>query len=60
MGIDADVAVEAVGVPEAFEMRTRVVRAGSGGTNIGAHGRPAPLHLEDLWSRDIIIGPAQS
>lgn len=55
MGIGADVAIEAVGVPEAFEMCTRAVRAGGGVANIGVHGRSATLHLEDLWSRDITV-----
>ncbi|MEE1742915.1 MULTISPECIES: zinc-dependent alcohol dehydrogenase family protein [unclassified Streptomyces] len=54
-GLGADVAIEAVGVPEAFEMCTRMVRAGGRVANIGVHGRPATLHLEDLWSRDITI-----
>ncbi|MCX4862491.1 zinc-dependent alcohol dehydrogenase family protein [Streptomyces sp. NBC_00257] len=54
-GLGADVAIEAVGVPEAFEMCTRMVRPGGRVANIGVHGRPATLHLEDLWSRDITI-----
>lgn len=54
-GLGADVVIEAVGVPEAFEMCTRMVRPGGRVANIGVHGRPATLHLEDLWSRDITI-----
>lgn len=54
-GLGADVAIEAVGVPEAFELCTRVVRPGGHVANIGVHSRPATLHLEDLWSRDVTI-----
>ncbi|MFB7172847.1 alcohol dehydrogenase catalytic domain-containing protein [Streptomyces sp. NPDC056254] len=54
-GLGADVAIEAVGVPEAFEMCTRMVRPGGRVANIGVHGRPATLHLEDLWIKDVTI-----
>ncbi|MFC9926143.1 zinc-dependent alcohol dehydrogenase family protein [Streptomyces sp. NPDC127190] len=54
-GLGADVAVEAVGVPESFELCTGVVRPGGRVANIGVHGRPATLHLEDLWSRNVTI-----
>lgn len=54
-GLGADVVVEAVGVPEAFEMCTRMVRPGGRVANIGVHGEPSVLHLEDLWSKDITI-----
>ncbi|MDI3406874.1 zinc-dependent alcohol dehydrogenase family protein [Streptomyces cavernicola] len=54
-GLGADVVVEAVGVPEAFEMCTRMVRPGGRVANIGVHGKPAALHLEDLWIKDVTI-----
>ncbi|KWX04333.1 alcohol dehydrogenase [Carbonactinospora thermoautotrophica] len=54
-GLGADVAMEAVGVPETFELCTRLVRPGGRVANIGVHGKPAPLHLEDLWIRDVTI-----
>ncbi|MEH1017219.1 zinc-dependent alcohol dehydrogenase family protein [Micromonospora sp. CPCC 206060] len=54
-GLGADVAIEAVGVPEAFELCTRLVRPGGRVANIGVHGKPATLHLEELWNRDITI-----
>ncbi|MEU2161552.1 alcohol dehydrogenase catalytic domain-containing protein [Streptomyces chengbuensis] len=54
-GLGADVVVEAVGVPETFEMCTRMVRPGGRVANVGVHGRPAALHLEDLWIRDVTI-----
>ena len=54
-GLGADVAIEAVGVPESFELCTRLVRPGGHVANIGVHGRPATLHLEDLWIRNVTI-----
>jgi alcohol dehydrogenase len=54
-GLGADVAIEAVGVPEAFELCTRLIRPGGHVANIGVHGAPATLHLEDLWIRNVTI-----
>lgn len=54
-GLGADVAIEAVGAPETFEMCTRMVRPGGHVANVGVHGKPAALHLEDLWPRDLTI-----
>ncbi|MFD1537308.1 zinc-dependent alcohol dehydrogenase family protein [Nonomuraea guangzhouensis] len=54
-GLGADVAIEAVGLPETFELCTRLVRPGGHVANIGVHGAPATLHLEDLWIRDLTI-----
>jgi alcohol dehydrogenase len=54
-GLGADLAVEAVGIPGTFELCTRVVRPGGRVANVGVHGAPATLHLEDLWIRDVTI-----
>lgn len=54
-GLGADVAFEAVGVPETFELAARLIRPGGRLANIGVHGRPVALHLETLWSRDVTI-----
>ncbi|WP_181764355.1 alcohol dehydrogenase catalytic domain-containing protein [Streptomyces albidus (ex Kaewkla and Franco 2022)] len=54
-GLGADVTIEAVGTPETFEMCTRMVRPGGHVANVGAHGKPAVLHLEDLWLKDLTI-----
>jgi alcohol dehydrogenase len=54
-GLGAEVAVEAVGVPATFELCTTLVRPGGRVANIGVHGKPATLHLERLWIRDITI-----
>lgn len=54
-GRGVHVAIEAVGIPETFELCVRAVRPGGHVANIGVHGKPATLHLEDLWIRDITI-----
>jgi alcohol dehydrogenase len=54
-GLGVDVAIEAVGVPATFELCTQLVRPGGHVANIGVHGKPATLHLESLWTRDVTI-----
>ncbi|MFD3573122.1 zinc-dependent alcohol dehydrogenase family protein [Streptomyces sp. NPDC058644] len=54
-GLGADVAIEAVGIPDTFELCTRLIRPGGRVANVGVHGRPATLHLEDLWIRNVKI-----
>ncbi len=53
--LGADVVIEAVGVPETFELCARMVRPGGHLANVGVHGAPVTLHLEDLWSRNVTI-----
>ena len=52
-GLGVDVVIEAVGVPESFERCTRMVRPGGHVANVGVHGKPATLHLEDLWIKSV-------
>jgi alcohol dehydrogenase len=54
-GLGADVAIEAVGTPATFELATKLIRPGGHVANIGVHGSPATLHLEDLWIRNVTI-----
>ena len=54
-GLGADVVMEAVGTPASFELATTLVRPGGRVANIGVHGKPATLHLEDLWTRNVTI-----
>lgn len=54
-GKGVDVAVEAVGIPATFELCQKIVAAGGHIANIGVHGKPATLHLETLWSRNITL-----
>lgn len=50
-----DTAIEAVGIPATFELCEKLVAAGGVIANIGVHGKPATLHLEALWDRNIAI-----
>lgn len=54
-GRGVDTAIEAVGVPATFQLCEDIVAAGGVIANIGVHGKPAPLHLETLWSANITI-----
>lgn len=54
-GLGADVAIEAVGTPATFELATTLIRPCGHVANIGVHGKPATLHLETLWTRDVTI-----
>ena len=54
-GLGVDVAVEAVGVAETFELCTEIIRPGGRVANVGVHGHSATLHLETLWIKDVTI-----
>ena len=54
-GDGADVVMEAVGTPDAFELCSTLMRPGGRLANIGVHGGPSTLHLENLWIRDVTI-----
>jgi alcohol dehydrogenase len=54
-GFGVDVAVEAVGIPSTFELAAELIRAGGKVANVGVHGKPATLHLEKLWIKDVTI-----
>jgi alcohol dehydrogenase len=54
-GHGVDVAVEAVGLPTTFDMCTQLVRPGGSVANVGVHGKPVQLDLQDLWIKNITI-----
>ena len=54
-GLGADVTMEAVGLPATFDLAVDLVRPGGRVANIGVHGKPTTLHLEDLWIKDVTI-----
>ncbi len=54
-GFGADVSMEAVGTPQTFEQAVALVRPGGNVANIGVHGAPATLHLEDIWIKNLTI-----
>lgn len=53
-----DVAVEAVGTPEAFDTCQAIIAPGGRIANIGVHGKSVNLHLEKLWNRNITLTTA--
>ena len=54
-GLGADVTIEAVGVPATFDLAVSLVRPGGRVANVGVHGAPTTLHLEELWIKDVTI-----
>lgn len=54
-GLGVDVAIEAVGIPATFDACTTIIRPGGTIANVGVHGAPVELQLQDLWIMDIAI-----
>ncbi|MDK3016575.1 zinc-dependent alcohol dehydrogenase family protein [Pseudodonghicola flavimaris] len=54
-GRGVDVAIEAVGVPATFDTCQKIVSAGGNIANVGVHGTPVELHIEELWIKNINI-----
>jgi alcohol dehydrogenase len=54
-GRGVDTAIEAVGIPETFELCAKILAPGGNLANIGVHGKKVDLHLESLWDRNIVI-----
>ncbi len=54
-GEGVDVAIEAVGIPETFDLCQSVVAPGGRVANVGVHGRPVSLRLETLWAHNVTI-----
>lgn len=50
-----DVAIEAVGLPETFNICQGIVRPGGHVANIGVHGHPVDLQIQRLWIQNITI-----
>jgi len=54
-GEGVDVAMEAVGIPETFDICQSIVRAGGHIVNIGVHGKSVEFKLQDLWIKNITL-----
>ena len=54
-GLGVDVAIEAVGIPATFDACTKIIRPGGSVANVGVHGAPVELALQDLWIMDVSI-----
>lgn len=48
-----DSVIEAVGIPETFELCQKLVAPGGSIANIGVHGQKVNLYLENLWDHNI-------
>lgn len=54
-GVGVDAAIEAVGIPDTFDICQQIVAPGGRLANIGVHGKPVTLRLEKLWDRNITL-----
>lgn len=54
-GEGVDVAIEAVGIPDTFDICQRIVRPGGHIANIGVHGQSVELQIQDLWIKNVTI-----
>lgn len=50
-----DVAIEAVGIPATFDICQSILLPDAYLANIGVHGKPVELKLQDLWIRNVTI-----
>lgn len=54
-GLGVDVAVEAVGIPATFNGCIDIIRPGGTVANVGVHGKPVELKINELWIQNIAI-----
>jgi alcohol dehydrogenase len=54
-GLGVDVAIEAVGYPETLLTAASLVRPGGTIANIGVHGKPVELPMQDLWIQNVTL-----
>lgn len=50
-----DVAIEAVGIPQTFDICQNIVRPGGHIANVGVHGKSVDLQIQKLWIQNITI-----
>lgn len=54
-GKGVDVAIEAVGLPQTFATCQSIIGVGGNIANVGVHGKPVSLELQDLWIKNLKI-----
>ncbi|HEX3792549.1 MAG TPA: alcohol dehydrogenase catalytic domain-containing protein [Pseudonocardiaceae bacterium] len=54
-GLGVDVSIEAVGFPETLLTAAALVRPGGHIANIGVHGAPVALPMQDLWIHNVTM-----
>jgi alcohol dehydrogenase len=52
-GLGVDVSIEAVGYPETLLTAAALVRPGGTIANIGVHGAPVELPMQDMWIKNV-------
>lgn len=50
-----DVAIEAVGIPQTFDVCQRIVRPGGHVANVGVHGKSVDFQIQTLWAQNITL-----
>ena len=50
-----DVSIEAVGIPDTFDICQNIVRPGGHLANVGVHGKKVELQIQELWIKNITI-----
>lgn len=54
-GLGVDVAIEAVGFPETLLTAASLVRPGGTIANVGVHGTPVELPMQDMWIQNLTL-----
>lgn len=54
-GLGVDVAIEAVGYPETLQTAASLVRPGGRIANIGVHGVPVELPMQEMWIQNLTL-----
>jgi len=54
-GLGVDVAIEAVGYPETLLTAASLVRPGGTIANIGVHGTPVELPMQEMWIQNVSV-----
>ena len=54
-GRGVDVAIEAVGIPDSFDLCQKVIAVDGTIANCGVHGKPVEFELDRLWIRNINV-----
>ncbi|ENY53762.1 Alcohol dehydrogenase [Metamycoplasma alkalescens 14918] len=50
-----DVAIEAVGIPQTWDVCQQIVKAGGNISIVGVHGKPVNFNVQNLWIKNITL-----
>ena len=54
-GLGVDVAIEAVGYPQTLQTAAALVRPGGTIANVGVHGTPVELPMQEMWISNVTL-----